>query len=159
MADIRTRKWIDRMTDMANTIASWSKDVTQVGCVVVNDDCEILASGYNGFPRGVRDDIPERAQRPLKYQYVAHAEVNAVFFASRHHVSLRGSTLVLSNLYGHVTMPCSNCAIAIIQAGIRRVICETPRDDSSWAKSFEVTLSMLKEAGIEVILRDTLTEE
>jgi dCMP deaminase len=154
MGNVTDKKWQNRFTNIANQIATWSKDTTKVGCVVVDDYCNILATGYNGYPRGVRDDIESRKQRPTKYLFTAHAEANAVFSAARMGIRLQDSTLFLSNLYKNVTMPCADCAKAIVQAGIKRVVCEHPSIDSDiWNEHFEVTNKIFTEAGIEVVLR------
>lgn len=96
-----------------------SKDPgTQVGCCIVGDDKIILSTGYNGFPKGCSDDdYPwERVGEPncTKYPYVVHAEMNAILNAGGK--SLRGAT-VYTTLF-----PCNDCAKAIIQSGIARVV-------------------------------------
>ncbi len=53
---------------LAEHVATWSKDRSRkVGCVIVGPDNEIRSLGYNGFPRGITDDIEKRHQRPTKY--------------------------------------------------------------------------------------------
>ena len=72
-------KWKRRFIELAKHISTWSKDPsTQVGAVIVRPDKTIASVGFNGFPRGV-DDRPEKlADRPLKYQMIVHAEINAI---------------------------------------------------------------------------------
>lgn len=53
----------------------------KTGAIVVGPDREIRATGYNGLVRGVNDDIPERMERPTKYDFFEHAERNAVYNA------------------------------------------------------------------------------
>ena len=49
-------KWEKRFYQMAELVASWSKDPsTKVGCVVVGPDREIRSTGFNGLPRGIKD--------------------------------------------------------------------------------------------------------
>ena len=70
-------KWDDRFLKLATVIGNWSKDPsTKVGAVIVNDDNKIISTGYNGFPRGIRDDdrLDNRAQ---KYDLIVHAEANS----------------------------------------------------------------------------------
>ena len=74
--------------------------------------------GYNGFPNGCDDDVfPwERAgeENETKYPFVTHGELNAI-------LNYRGGSLDGAKIY--VTLfPCNECAKAIIQAGIRKVI-------------------------------------
>ncbi len=65
-------------------VASRSKDPnTQIGCVIVGPAHEIRSTGYNSFPRGIRDDVPERLGRPAKYLWMEHAERNAIYNAAR----------------------------------------------------------------------------
>ena len=49
-------KWDARFLDLAKHISDWSKDPsTKVGCVVVGEDREVRSTGFNGFPRGIKD--------------------------------------------------------------------------------------------------------
>ena len=64
-----------------------SKDPsTQVGACIIDGDKRILSTGYNGFPQGCSDDeFPWNRDESLgetKYQYVVHAELNAILNAS-----------------------------------------------------------------------------
>ncbi len=139
-------KWNLRFMDMAKLIATWSKDTsTKVGCVIIGPDKEVRSMGYNGFPRLVNDNIPERWTRPTKYDYVVHAEVNAVLNAARN-----GTNLSRAILY--VTMPpCTHCAGAIIQAGIKEVIYMEPEERKQipgWRDSLATSFKMFDEAGV-----------
>ena len=97
--------------------AKRSKDPsTQTGAVIVNPDNRIIATGYNGFPNGCKDDFPWLRKGEFintKYAYVVHAEVNAVMNATASCVDGR----MFCTLY-----PCNECAKVIIQAGIKEVI-------------------------------------
>jgi dCMP deaminase len=151
--DTSLSKWDKRFIDLANHIASWSKDETQVGCVIVGQNKEILSTGYNGFPYRV-EEKEERNNRPTKYLFTEHAERNAIYHAARNGISLKGSTLYLSNLHEHVYMPCADCARAIIQSGISKVVCcnQEFKTDSIWYESIIASCNMLLEAGIELVL-------
>ena len=74
------KKWDLRFLEMARNAASWSKDPsTKVGAIIVDDDKRVISVGYNGFPKGVRDD--ERLDdRQEKYKIIVHAERNALLF-------------------------------------------------------------------------------
>lgn len=105
--------------EMAMLVAKKSKDrSTKVGCVIVSQDNVVLATGFNGFPRGINDDVEERHERPAKYSWTEHAERNAVFNAARHGVKLLGAKAYL-NWSPH---PCAECTRALIQAGIVEVL-------------------------------------
>ena len=97
--------------------AKRSKDPnTQVGACIVDEGNIILSTGYNGFPYGCSDDsYPwERTGEDTKYNYVVHAELNAILNA-------RGKNLKGARLYVDL-FPCNECAKAIIQSGISEVV-------------------------------------
>jgi deoxycytidylate deaminase len=71
--------WDQYYLNICQVVATRSKDPnTQIGCVVVGPNHEIRTTGYNSFPRGIRDDVPERLVRPTKYLWIEHAERNAI---------------------------------------------------------------------------------
>jgi dCMP deaminase len=131
---------------VARELALLSKDPsTRVGAVIVGPGNEIRASGWNGFPRGVRD-LPERYDdRPTKYKFIAHAEANAIANAARAGTPTDGCSLVVTALH-----PCNECTKMIIGAGIRRIYAPMPDMEGRWASEFEVAARMLQEAGIIV---------
>lgn len=134
---------------LARHISNWSKDEsTKVGCVIVGPDKEIRSTGYNGFPRGVREDIAERHTRPTKYDFSEHAERNAIYNATLLGTSLR-------NCIMYITMtPCTDCARAIIQSGIKEVFFCVPNTDdeksniAGWRDGIKHSLEMFDEAGV-----------
>lgn len=142
------KKWDDYFAEMAILVASKSKDPsTKCGAVIIGPDNEVRSTGFNGFPRGVKDD--ERInERPLKYYYIEHAERNAIYNAARHGNSLKGCTMYVTGT------PCHDCARAIIQSGIKRVIilegCHAPGFNKRWEESMKHTKIMFKEAKIKV---------
>jgi deoxycytidylate deaminase len=100
-----------------------------------------MGVGYNGFPRGVRDTEDRYADRPEKYATVVHAELNAIL-NSQH---TEGMTM-----YVWPMMPCPDCAKAIIQAGIVRVIAPVMpiSQRTRWQSKMEFSVRMMREAGI-----------
>jgi dCMP deaminase len=108
------------------------------GAIIVSND-EIIATGYNGAPRGRKNCIDtqfcarETLQIPSGERYElcrsVHAEANAIISAARS--NMIGSTLYLSGRdvktgeYLSDTTPCTMCRRLIINAGIRRVVCRT----------------------------------
>ena len=127
---------------LAREVSSWSKDPsTKVGAVLVRDR-RIVATGYNGFPRGMVDD--ERLQvRNIKYKRVIHAEMNAVLFAGPD--GARGATVYIYGMRG----PCNNCSKHLIQAGIRRVVCCGPEPRDDWSVELDDSKFMLAECMVE----------
>ena len=48
-------KWNERYLSLAHEIAQWSKDPSKkIGAIAVGSKGQVLAQGYNGFPRGIR---------------------------------------------------------------------------------------------------------
>jgi dCMP deaminase len=144
MKNTRVDKWDGRFLDLAIFVAEWSKDPsTKVGAALVRPDRTIAALGFNGFPRGVLDHPERYDDRPTKYEMVVHAELNALL-SSRE--SLEGYTLYVTPL-----PPCSQCAAAIIQRGIRKVVIAMNKDlPEVWASKWAVSSTMFSEAGIAV---------
>ena len=130
----------------AQTAKTYSKDPsTQVGAIAIDDDYNIRAQAYNGFPRGVHD-TPERLNdRSQKYPRVVHAEANLVAMAARTGATLNGTTVLLTSLH-----PCSTCAGLLIQAGVKRIFAPQAKDNGRWDESSAVALEMLEEAGVEL---------
>jgi dCMP deaminase len=98
---------------MADVFAQLSKDpATKVGAVVVTPDYRQISCGFNGFPAGVQE-TPERWERPEKYQWVVHAEVNAILNAP---FDTKGCTLFCT------LRPCHRCFGQLINAGIEKLV-------------------------------------
>ncbi len=144
-------KWHKRFMEVADLVATWSKDTsTKVGAIVVGPDREIRSTGYNGIVRGVSDDIPERQERPTKYDFAEHAERNAVYNACLIGASLKGCVIYVT------AMPCPDCARAIIQSGIKMVVTRKVRIDENspagtWRDKLVYSEQMFKEAGIQCL--------
>jgi dCMP deaminase len=139
-----TDKWDRRFLGLAFYIAQWSKDPgTKVGAVLVDPETRtILGTGYNGLPRGVEDHAARLHDRNLKLMMTAHAEVNAIYSAARFGTKLDGKTIYST------FQPCSVCTAAIIQAGLRRVVCPDTSIPEPWSTSMTVAREMMSEAGV-----------
>lgn len=139
--------WRNRYLDLARHISTWSKDPSrQIGAVAVGSKGQILAQGFNGFPRGINDSVSRLMNREEKYKYVVHAEMNVIFNASFNGVSLSGS-----DLYVYGLPVCNECAKGIIQVGIKHVYILTYGDKEIpdiWKESWARTKAMLEEAGV-----------
>lgn len=211
--------WDHYFIRMAMLIAMKSKDPsTKVGCVIIGPDNEIRSTGFNGFPRGVRETaegsehlpdkferslagneyfvlclcgdritipiskldanvngvfpaghsykemvdsvaeandhfqqqksvLSERWERPAKYEWVEHAERNAVYNAARIGVSVAGCRAYLN----WEPRPCVECCKGFIQAGIIEVIGpDIPFPSGGTRKDwkFEVSTIMMQESGV-----------
>lgn len=137
--------WDEYFMGVATLSGMRSKDPnTQVGACIVSPDHKILSMGYNGFPVGCSDDeFPwEREGEPLenKYFYTTHSELNAI-------LNYRGGSLEGATMY--VTLfPCNECAKAIIQSGIKRLIYDSNKYDGTPAVI--ASKRMLQTAGVEL---------
>lgn len=137
--------WDEYFMGLAHLSALRSKDPnTQVGAAIVDENHRVVSVGYNGMPKGCSDDVfpwsREGAILQTKYAFVVHAELNAIL-NSKYPVS--GCTLYVS------LFPCNECAKAIIQAGIRRIVYESDKYQNT-----DTTIAsrrMLKAAGIELV--------
>ena len=142
-----SERWDRRFLQLADQIALWSKDPSRgVGAVIVSDSRQIVATGFNGLPRGFAD-LPERLQRPVKYDLVVHAELNAIVQCARNGVSPIGCTVYTS------FAPCVHCSLAIIQAGVIRVVTWEPDlvgGDAHWLESIEKSRRVLGEVGVRL---------
>ena len=135
-----TMKWHYRFMELAKLVATWSKDTsTKTGAVIVGPDKEIRATGYNGFVRGVDDDVFERFERPTVY--------NACLCGT----CVKGCVLYATHF------PCTDCTRAIIQSGIKLVVTNplvidknTPHN--TWRDRITYSEQMLKEAGVELMI-------
>ena len=139
------------MLELALMVASWSKDdSTKVGAVIMTNDGKPVSFGYNGIPKGLDDDVPERNERPTKYKWYAHAEKNAIDLASKSD---------LSDCIMYVTFsPCAVCAQSIIQKDIKTLVVDSrftaDKMPERWQEDMQIATSMLKEAGVEIITID-----
>lgn len=140
---ILLNKWDKRFLGIAYEISTWSKDPSRkIGAIAVRDR-KILATGYNGFPKGIEDTEERYNDRETKYQYVVHAEMNCIYNAAENGISLRDSTLYI---YG---LPvCGDCALGIIQAGVSRVVAVSEGTPDRWVEAIGKTNEIFKEAGI-----------
>lgn len=136
-------KWSERFMALAEHVAEWSKDPsTKVGCVIVDKQNRVVSIGFNGFPRGVKDDVARYADRETKLLFVAHAERNALDNAP---LSVQGCTLYT------LLFPCNECAKSIIQKGITKVISYEP-DWNRKGFNWDITKKMFQEAGVQLYL-------
>ena len=137
-------------------IASKSKDFrTKIGAVLVKDNHSILR-GYNGIAKGVKD-LPERMERPEKYDWMSHAERNACFMGAKFGISTDNSILYTQGI------PCVQCADAVINCGIKEIVIhkqwnditkDANTDKRPWVEVHWKSDIKLKEAGIAIRVLD-----
>ena len=137
--------WDEYFMGVAMLSGMRSKDPnTQVGAAIVDENHRVVSVGYNGFPTGVSDDeFPWSREGDVltsKYAFVVHAELNAILNSQR---SVRGCTIYVS------LFPCNECAKAIIQSGIKKIVYES--DKYNGVDTNIASKRMLKAAGVELV--------
>ena len=138
-------KWDHRYLKLAYEVAQWSKDPSsKIGAVTVGAKGQVLSQGFNGLPRGLKDDFTRLHDRETKYKFVVHAEMNAIYNATYNGTSLDGATLYV---YG---LPiCSECAKGVIQVGIKRVVMPKQDMPEKWRDSWLTSMNFFDEAGVD----------
>jgi dCMP deaminase len=138
--------WDEYFMGIAQMVATRSTCLRRsVGAIAVNNK-RILATGYNGPPKGLRHcseagcirqemGIPSGQRHELCRGL--HAEQNCIIQAAVHGVQLEGSTIYCT------TQPCSVCAKMLINAGISEIVFAGGYPD-------EMSVSMLDEAGVKL---------
>jgi len=128
---------------MAYTEAMKSPDFsTQNGAVLVFTS-GVIVSDCNRFPDKVKL-THERQKCPLKYAFTEHAERNVIYKAAKLGVACHGATMYVP------WFACADCARAIIQAGIYKVIGHQRMMDETpdhWKDSIAHAMEMFHEAG------------
>ena len=123
--NIKRPSWDEYFMEMAKLVAKRSTCLRRsVGAVLVKDK-RILATGYNGAPRGLKHCIDigcmrQKLRIPSGQRHelcrALHAEQNALIQASLYGISAEGSMLYATN------QPCVICAKMLINAGIKEII-------------------------------------
>jgi len=118
----------------------------KLGAVLVRDK-QILATGYNGAPRGMkhcldigclRDKLKIVSGTRHEICRAVHAEQNTVIQAAVHGVSTLGSDIFITH------SPCAVCAKILINAGVKRIVYKAGYPD-------EFSKELLKEAGVKLV--------
>ena len=107
-------KWDEYFLKIADTVAVKSKDPSsKMGCVIVDRNKRVISLGYNGMIQGADESKMTLSERPMKYRFAIHSEMNAVLFSYQ---DLTGCTI-----YNRVAT-CDNCLKYCLQAGIKRFV-------------------------------------
>lgn len=136
--------------EIVDATAKLSKDAsTKVGALILGPSFEVRSIGYNGAPRGCSADEDERGvTRPEKYFWFSHAELNAITNAACVGTPLSGCTLIVTH------PPCMDCARAIVQAGIVRVVTRHPGAEflERWVEHTRRTQTLFKECKVAYVM-------
>ena len=107
-------EWDAYFMGIAEEVAKRSKDPSsQNGCVIVDSRKRPVSFGYNGTIQGADESKMTLSERPMKYFFAIHSEMNALLFAGR---DVTGCTL-----YNKMAT-CENCLKYCLQAGIKRFV-------------------------------------
>jgi len=144
--------WDEYFMSIADLAATRSTCLRrQVGAVIVRDK-RILATGYNGAPKGLahcldvgclRDKLNIPSGERHELCRAIHAEQNAVVQAATSGVDITGGTIYTT------TFPCSLCSKIIINASIKRIVCREGYPD-------DLSRQLILESGIRV---DIMSED
>ena len=150
--DTKWLKWYVRHLEHAKFVSQYSKDPsTKVGAVIADKNNIILGIGYNGFARGVDDSEERYNDRPTKYKFVVHAELNAILNTNQ---SIRNASSPTIFVWPSLMIPnaCPECAKAIVQSGIKKVVGYYPDElNDRWAKDQEISNAILHEGGVKML--------
>jgi len=138
--------WDEYFLQLARQAATRSTCLRrQVGALLVRDK-RILATGYNGAPRGVahcldvgclREELGIPSGERQELCRAIHAEQNAIIQAALHGVAIEGATL-------YTTLhPCVLCAKMLINCGVREIHYLEGYPD-------ELSRALLEEAGVRL---------
>ncbi len=139
--------WDSYFMNIGRVVATRSNCVKRKVAAIITVDRRIIATGYNGTPRGVTNCNEGGCPRcnsfgasgaDLGECLCSHAEENAITQSAYHGVSVRGATLYTT------LCPCLMCTKMIINAGIAEVVFS-----AEWPLG-EVSLRLLREAGVKV---------
>ncbi|MDD3395712.1 MAG: cytidine/deoxycytidylate deaminase family protein [Acidaminococcaceae bacterium] len=146
--------WDSYFMEIAQVVSKRSTCLRRsVGAVLVKNK-QILATGYNGTPKGLahcaetgclREQLKVPSGKNHELCRGIHAEQNAVIQAAVHGVSVEGATLYCTH------QPCVVCTKILINAGIKKIIYANPYPDKlaeemmAAAKDIEIVVYRNKE--------------
>lgn len=115
-----------------------------VACLIVKEN-NIISHGVNVLSRGVTK-TEKRVSKPDKYNWISHAERNAIYKAARLGININGARMYCTYF------PCVDCARAIIQSGISKIYSPKPDfNHHKWGESWTESIIMFRECGVEVV--------
>ena len=132
---MKMSKWDKHFLDICLTLAKNSNCLSRkIGAILVRDK-SIIATGYNGSPRGFRhcadlevnkeQEFPKCPRRILGIESgkrmelcpATHAEVNCICNAARNGVNIKDSTMYMT-----CGIPCSKCLAVLLNAGVTNLV-------------------------------------
>lgn len=137
----------------AETISFTSPDPSTKCGAVIAWGAHVVSQGHNTFPYRVEVTAARMMTRDIKLRMMIHAEVNSLLQLL---LMREAPPLEHCTMYIHDSLPCCNCAGAIIQSGLRRIVLPRlfytdPVREARWHADHELALMMLIEAGVTVL--------
>lgn len=143
--------WDEYFMQMAQLTAQRSTCLRRkVGAVIVKEK-HIIATGYNGAPRGLAHCaelggcLREKLKIPSGQRHelcrALHAEQNAIIQAATLGQSIEDGTIYITH------QPCVICAKMIINAGLKRIVVKEGYPD-------DLSVELLDEAGLKIVMLD-----
>jgi dCMP deaminase len=139
--------WDEYFMRIAHIVASRGDCVKRRVAAIIVKDRRIVATGYNGAPRGTRNCSSGGCSRCASFQtsgtrldecLCSHGEENAITQAAYHGISVRDATLFST------CSPCLLCTKMIINSGIAEVVYNAAYPLG------ERSLELLRESGVKV---------
>ncbi|HNY35815.1 MAG TPA: deaminase [Candidatus Pacearchaeota archaeon] len=123
---------------------------TQNAAVLIDNNQNIILSEVNSFPNGVNETKERQADKVVRFKYSVHAERNVIYSAAKKGIKTEGLIMVCP------WATCSECAQAIIQAGIKKIVVHKQALDRNghWQDDIDFAFNMLREAGVEIVIFD-----
>lgn len=144
--------WTDYFMTILDAVATRGTCLrAKCGCVITRDNV-ILSTGYNGAPAGapqcdeigclIEETKHADGHTSKHCRRTVHAEANAILQAAKNGTGIRDGVL-----YCGMT-PCRDCAMLVVNAGIKKVIVKKDYHESAESKE------MFQNAGVELIILD-----
>lgn len=148
MRNKKRPSWDEYFMEITNLVSTRATCLRRkVGAILVKDR-RILATGYNGPPKGVphcdeiggclREKLDIPSGERMELSRAIHAEQNAIIQAAKMGTTIDGATLYVTN------HPCFICAKMLINAGVKRIVYKDGYPD-------EYAKEILEEANVEVV--------
>lgn len=133
--------------------ATTDDPLSSVGTVIASPAGEMIASSANTVPERMRSMIRSLRNRFLdepasRYHLIEHAERAAIYKAALHGHSVSGATIY------NTRFPCADCARAISEFGIARIVTAAPspsQNDDKWREHFDYALEIFHASDVEVV--------
>lgn len=135
--------WDSYFMALCEVVSARSKDPsTQHGAVVVDNRHRVVSTGYNGGCRKIDDSLIDW-ERPNKYNYVIHAEENAIWTAERK--DLEGCTLYVTG------QPCRRCMLRIAHSGVSKVVYGSKSSQCVDQEDWKISADIARLSGVILV--------